>query len=57
MRLKRQPVTMCSTQFCVTKLKDSSVTEAFQFELVNKFHLASAVRDIEDKWGQFEVTV
>ena len=45
------------TQFDVTKLKDSSVVEAFQFELVNKFHLASAVWDVKDECKQFRAAV
>ena len=56
-RPKKQSVPKCPPQFDVIKLKDSSVTKAFQLELSDKFHLASAVRDVKDKWEQFKATV
>ena len=41
----------------MTKIKDSSCTEVFQFELVTKFHLVSPVRDVKDKGEQFKAAV
>ena len=54
--MKWQAIPIHPTQFDVTKLKDSSVTDAFQFELVNKFHIASTVSDVKDKLEQFKDT-